>query len=169
MSLSRIEADRYVAPTEEVSLGDVVRSAVENVRPLARKQDCELRVELQDDLPLVRGDFPQLVQLVDNLLSNALRYGCGADGGMVRVSAIRDNGAVHIEVSDSGPGIPREHLPFVTRRFYRVDEARSRNTGGTGLGLAIVKHIVERHRGTLAIDSKAGEGTTVTVRLPIDG
>jgi two-component system phosphate regulon sensor histidine kinase PhoR len=74
---------------------------------------------------------------------------------------------VRLEVADNGPGIPRQHLPFLTRRFYRVDPARSRDTGGTGLGLAIVKHIVERHRGTLAIDSKIGEGTSVTVRLPV--
>jgi two-component system phosphate regulon sensor histidine kinase PhoR len=73
---------------------------------------------------------------------------------------------VRISVSDSGPGIPRQHLPFLTRRFYRVDAARSRDSGGTGLGLAIVKHIVERHRGSLSIDSGPGKGTTVTVLLP---
>ena len=71
-----------------------------------------------------------------------------------------------ISVSDHGPGIPREHLPRVTERFYRVDAARSRESGGTGLGLAIVKHIVERHRGTLDIKSTVGIGTTVTVRFP---
>lgn len=167
MSLSRIEADRFVAPTEEVSIANVVKSAVENVRPLAHKQDCDLRVELQDELPAVRGDFPQLVQLVDNLLSNALRYGCGPESSVIRVSAIREDGAVRIDVSDSGQGIAREHLPFVTRRFYRVDAARSRNSGGTGLGLAIVKHIVERHRGRLDIASTRGVGTTITVLLPV--
>ena len=74
---------------------------------------------------------------------------------------------VAIAVRDHGPGIPREHLPRLTERFYRADPARSRDSGGTGLGLAIVKHIVERHRGSLAIDSVVGEGTTVTVRLPV--
>lgn len=168
MGLSRIEADRFVAPTDKVVLADVIRSAVENVRPLAHDRDCEIRVELQDELPLVKGDFPQLVQVVDNLLSNALRYGCGESGSVIRVSAVVANGSIQLAVADSGSGIPREHLPFITRRFYRVDPARSRDSGGTGLGLAIVKHIVERHRGILSIDSRVGKGTTVTVTLPVE-
>jgi len=169
MGLSRIEADRFVAPTDEVALADVIRSAVENMRPLAHDRDCEIRVELQDGLPAIKGDFPQLVQVMDNLLSNALRYGCGDSGNAIRISAVGENGSIRIAVADSGPGIAREHLPFITRRFYRVDPARSRGSGGTGLGLAIVKHIVERHRGMLSIDSRVGKGATVTVTLPIEG
>lgn len=169
MGLSRIEADRFIVPTDEIAIADVIHSAVENVRPLAHNRDCEIRVELQDELPAVRGDYSQMVQMVDNLLSNALRYGCATSGSSIRVSAVAENGSVKIQVSDSGPGIPREHLPFITRRFYRVDPARSRDSGGTGLGLAIVKHIVERHRGILSINSKVGKGTIITVTLPIDG
>ena len=167
MSLSRIEADRFVAPTEQVSIASVVRSAVESIRSAAQEAGCAIHLELQDDLPMIPGDVPQLAQVLDNLLSNAVRYGCVAGECKVRVSAAVEGSFVRLEVSDSGPGIPREHLPFVTRRFYRVDAARSRETGGTGLGLAIVKHIVERHRGTVAIDSTLGKGTTVTVRLPV--
>jgi len=166
MSLSRIEADRFVAPSDEVSLAAVVRSAVENVRSAGQQCECDIHVELQDNLPLIRGDFAQLVQLLDNLLNNAVRYGCVNPECKIRLSATAEKGMVRLEVSDNGPGIPRQHLPFLTRRFYRVDAARSRDTGGTGLGLAIVKHIVERHRGTLGIDSKIGQGTSVTVRLP---
>jgi len=98
-------------------------------------------------------------------LSNAVRYGCTGPGSKVRLSAARSGSWVTFSVTDYGPGIPREHLPRVTERFYRVDAARSRESGGTGLGLAIVKHIVERHRGTLDIKSTVGEGTSVTVRL----
>jgi two-component system phosphate regulon sensor histidine kinase PhoR len=166
MSLSRIEADRFVAASDTVAIGPVLRSAVERVRTAAQDCGCDLHLELQEDLPAVRGDLAQLSQLIDNLLSNAVRYGCSAAGCKIRASAERDGDSVRIEVSDTGPGIPRQHLPFITRRFYRVDEARSRQSGGTGLGLAIVKHIVERHRGDLKIDSAPGKGTRVTVRLP---
>ncbi len=166
MSLSRIEADRFVAPSDNIAIASVIRTAVDNIRTAAQQCGCEIHLELQDDLPPMPGDFPQLVQLIDNLLSNAVRYGCGDEGSKIRISAASEGSSVRIEVSDSGPGIPRQHLPFVTRRFYRVDEARSRESGGTGLGLAIVKHIVERHRGSLSIHSTPGKGTTVTVILP---
>ncbi len=167
MSLSRIEAGRFVTPDERVSIGKIVVSAIDNARRIPAAQVCGIHLEVQDRLPDVLGDQAQLLQLLDNLISNAIRYGCEAENCAVRVSASADKGVVHITVSDNGPGIPREHLRRVTERFYRVDEARSRESGGTGLGLAIVKHIVERHKGTLDIRSVVGEGTTVTVDLPV--
>ncbi len=169
MSLSRIEADRFVAPAEKASIGSIVRSAVERVRSAAQECGCDLHLDLQEQLPPVPGDFAQIAQVVDNLLANAIRYGCGTKDCKIRVSAAVEGKWIRLDVSDTGPGIAKEHLPFLTRRFYRVDPARSRESGGTGLGLAIVKHIVERHRGTLSIDSTLGKGTTVTVRLPIAG
>jgi two-component system phosphate regulon sensor histidine kinase PhoR len=167
MSLSRLDADRFVRPTEIVSVADVLDAAVTNTRFMANARGCELRTELDADLPDVAGDFDQLVQLFENLLSNAVRYGCGGDRSEIRVRATRDGDSVRVAVADPGPGIPKEHLPRLTERFYRVDSARSRNSGGTGLGLAIVKHIVERHRGSLEIGSEPGRGTTMTVRLPV--
>jgi two-component system phosphate regulon sensor histidine kinase PhoR len=167
MSLSRIEADRFVAPTGEIDLSAVLRRAMQNMRKQAQACGCRLHLELKDDLPPIPGDYAQLSQLVDNLLSNAVRYGCASADCDIRLAAAAGDGFVRIEVSDTGPGIPSHHLPFITRRFYRVDTARSREGGGTGLGLAIVKHIVERHRGTLSIASGEGRGTTVTVRLPL--
>ncbi|HEU5482150.1 MAG TPA: ATP-binding protein, partial [Sphingomicrobium sp.] len=166
MSLSRIEADRFVAPADEVSVDAVIRTAVENLRSTGQKGECDISIEIQDGLPPISGDFPQLVQMLDNLMNNAVRYGCPHPGCRIRVSATLENQSIRLEVSDTGPGIPRQHLPFLTRRFYRVDAARSRDTGGTGLGLAIVKHIVERHGGALSIDSIVDKGTTVTVRVP---
>ncbi|HVM21782.1 MAG TPA: ATP-binding protein [Sphingomicrobium sp.] len=163
MSLSRIEADRFRAPSEDVSLAEVVRSSVANA---AAPESCTIDLRIADDLPPVRGDHAQLAQLVDNLLSNALRYGCGSDDARVDVELAVDGGWVSLGVTDRGPGIPRQHIPRITERFYRVDAARSRESGGTGLGLAIVKHIVERHRGALDIRSTVGVGTSVTVRLP---
>jgi two-component system phosphate regulon sensor histidine kinase PhoR len=165
MSLSRIEADRFVAPSDIVSLEDLIESAAANAAHVRGSAQCQLIVDVAANLPPVRGDRSQLLQVVDNLLSNAVRYGCTGPGSKVRLSAARSGSWVTVSVTDYGPGIPREHLPRVTERFYRVDAARSRESGGTGLGLAIVKHIVERHRGTLDIKSTVGEGTSVTVRL----
>ena len=111
--------------------------------------------------------------MLQNLLDNALKY--GREGGCVQVRATlgRPGGrwparpGVTIAVTDDGQGIPREHLPRLTERFYRVDRGRSRAVGGTGLGLAIVKHIMNRHRGQLAIESEEGHGATFTVWLPL--
>ena len=117
-------------------------------------------------LPNIRGDSRQIVQVLDNLLSNAARYGCSGAQCRIRLCASQENGFVRIEIADEGPAFPRTSV-CLTERFYRVDAARSRDAGGTGLGLAIVKHIVERHRGMLDISSEPGVGTTVAVRLPI--
>ena len=167
MSLSRIEAVRFVTPADRVSVAEVAGSAVENAGRIAGAQQCSIRLDVEQDLPAVLGDHAQLMQLLDNLLSNAVRYGCERGDCTIRVTAIRDNGWIRLSVADNGPGIPREHLRRVTERFYRADAARSRETGGTGLGLAIVKHVVERHKGTLDIRSTVGEGTEVAVRLPV--
>ena len=114
----------------------------------------------------VRGDHNQLEQLVRNLVDNAMKY--GAEDLPVTVTLQREErGMALLTVRDRGEGIAAEHIPHLTRRFYRTDPGRSRAAGGTGLGLAIVKHIVERHRGRLDISSQEGEGTTVAVRIPI--
>ena len=108
-----------------------------------------------------------MAEVFENLIGNAIRY--GREGGEVRVAA-RPEPAGHITVSveDEGEGIPAEHIPRLTERFYRVDAARSRERGGTGLGLAIVKHIVSRHRGRLAIESEPGRGSRFSVILPAE-
>lgn len=166
MSLSRIEADRFIAPREDVSIGEVAEMATANARELAHQRQSALELNVEPGLPPIRGDFAQLLQMTDNLVTNAIRYGCGTRGCTVRIAARRERGGVALAVSDDGEGITAEHLPRLTERFYRVDEARSRDSGGTGLGLAIVKHIVERHRGTVEIRSAPGRGTEVIVRLP---
>ncbi len=166
MSLSRIEADRYRAPDERVDLGEVARIAVEHAATLAERRGCTLEASIEPSLPPVMGDFGQLLQLADNLLGNAIRYGCSDRSCVARISIRIQGNQVTLTVSDEGDGISTEHLPRLTERFYRVDSARSRESGGTGLGLAIVKHIVERHRGTLDIRSEPGRGTDVAVSLP---
>jgi two-component system phosphate regulon sensor histidine kinase PhoR len=167
MSLSRIEADRFIAATDRISIAQVIASAVDNSAVMGGKKACRIEVAVGDDLPAVAGDYPQLVQLFDNLISNGIRYGCFNPDCLIKVSAAVEGQQLRVTVADNGPGIPREHLPRVTERFYRADPARSRDSGGTGLGLAIVKHIVERHRGRLLIRSEVSEGTVVTVHLPL--
>ncbi len=167
MSLSRIEADRFLAPAENVSIDEVVRLAIANASQARTAGQCEFAVDIPKGLPMARGDRAQLVQVFDNLLSNALRYGCDRPDSKIDITCERSGRWMTVTVTDHGPGIAREHLPRITERFYRVDAARSRESGGTGLGLAIVKHIVERHRGSLEIKSTIGIGTSVAVRLPV--
>jgi two-component system phosphate regulon sensor histidine kinase PhoR len=167
MSLSRIEADRYRLPEDRVDLGEIARIAVKQAAPLAERRGCRIATDIADDLPPVAGDFAQLLQLADNLIGNAIRYGCNKDSPEIVVSVQSDASRVTLGVSDQGDGIPPEHLPRLTERFYRVDPGRSRDSGGTGLGLAIVKHIAERHRGTIDIRSAPGHGTQVSASIPI--
>jgi len=167
MSLSRIEADRYRLPDERVDLGEVARIAVKQASPLAERRGCRIESDIADGLPAVAGDFGQLLQVADNLIGNAIRYGCSEQSPVIVVSVQSSASRVTLTVSDRGEGITPEHLPRLTERFYRVDSARSRESGGTGLGLAIVKHIAERHRGTLDIRSAPGRGTEVSVSIPM--
>jgi two-component system phosphate regulon sensor histidine kinase PhoR len=164
ISLSRIEAERFSPPRDALDLGQLVRDAVAGCRGLAEERGSEIEVEIEPALPPVAGDLSQILQLVDNLVSNALRY--GRKGAPVRVALRRERDMVHLQVADEGEGIAAEHIPRITERFYRVDPSRSRSLGGTGLGLSIVKHIVERHRGRLRFESELGKGTIVHVLLP---
>ena len=167
MSLSRIEADRFNPPDDLIGLQEVVRLAIEHAAPLLERRHCTIRPDLASDVPEVRGDFGQLLQLADNLIGNALRYGCNAQHCLIDVAVRREGPRALLVVRDHGDGIAADHIPRLTERFYRVDAARSRDSGGTGLGLAIVKHIVERHRGTIDIRSAPGKGTEVSVALPL--
>jgi two-component system phosphate regulon sensor histidine kinase PhoR len=164
ISLSRIEAERFSTPREALSLADLVEQVVEESRRAATKCGSDLLVEAEPDLPSVVGDPIQILQLIENLVSNALRY--GRAGTPVTIRLARNGAMIRLSVSDEGEGIASEHIPRITERFYRVDPSRSRALGGTGLGMAIVKHIVERHRGRLAIESVVAQGTTFHVLLP---
>jgi len=165
ISLSRIEAERFSLPTEAIPLKPLALEAQKHCRNSAEDRGTAIEIDVPDDLPDIVGDHSQLLQLVENLISNAIRY--GRDGGKVFVKAAPERAMIHLSVRDEGEGIAAEHIPRITERFYRVDPGRSRSQGGTGLGLSIVKHIVERHRGRLRIASRIGEGTTVHVLLPV--
>jgi two-component system phosphate regulon sensor histidine kinase PhoR len=165
ISLSRIEAEKFTAPTDAIDLAPLIDHALDSARRMADERGSALVREVEEDLPQIAADRSQVLQLLDNLITNALRY--GEPGTPVTVSADAEGPMVHLAVADRGEGIAPEHVKRVTERFYRVDTSRSRSLGGTGLGLSIVKHIVQRHRGRLMIDSELGRGTTVHVLLPV--
>jgi two-component system, OmpR family, phosphate regulon sensor histidine kinase PhoR len=167
VSLSRIEAERFNPPSEPLALARLVEEVRDNVRHMAAERGSEIGLEAPGDLPDVAGDRAELLQLIENLVTNALRY--GRPGTPVSVALAHEGGQVHLAVSDQGEGIAAEHIARITERFYRVDPGRSRSLGGTGLGLSIVKHVVERHRGRLRIESEVGRGTIVHVLLPVAG
>ncbi len=192
LSLSRIELNEHIAPEGQADLALAVMDVVDSLGPLARERGVRLEV----DLPTVGeavspGDRDQVVQVVQNLIDNALKY--SPAGGAVRISletglsadaavASRAANAARLSlltpdhgpelyavlrVSDSGLGLAREHLPRLTERFYRVEGQKSGERPGTGLGLAIVKHIMNRHRGGMAVESLEGQGSTFTVYFPL--
>ena len=171
LSLSRVEIEERVPPREEVNLGQVIRGTMDILSMRAAERRVTLELDCPADVPTVLGDADQLTQVFRNLIENAIRYG-RADGRVAiavrAVERIPERGVpgVAASVSDEGEGIPPDALPRLTERFFRVDKARSKALGSTGLGLAIVKHIVSRHRGRLAIDSKLGQGSRFTVFIP---
>jgi two-component system phosphate regulon sensor histidine kinase PhoR len=171
LSLSRIELDEHVPPDTPVDMAGLLSGVIKLLEQRAAEKNMTLVLALPDDLPAVPGEADQLVQVFQNLIDNAIKY--GRAGTAVRITAQMidrlpslGKPGITFAVADRGEGISAEHLPRLTERFYRTDAARSRALGGTGLGLAIVKHIVNRHRGALAITSEPGIGTTVTVSLP---
>ncbi len=177
LSLSRIELNEHTRPSRAVDVRRAIVSVIEGLEPKARARDVAVGLEAPDDLPAARGEPDELTQVFQNLIENAVKYTLPGTSVTVAVSALergptgmpRDaqGPVLAVAVRDHGEGIAQEHIPRLTERFYRVDSARSRKMGGTGLGLAIVKHVVNRHRGVLAIDSTVGQGSVFTVYLPI--
>jgi two-component system, OmpR family, phosphate regulon sensor histidine kinase PhoR len=168
LGLSRIEITEHRPPSGEADLATIARAEVAALTPLLQGRGVQLTLELEEGALAAPADAEQLAQVMRNLLENAIRY--GRENGQVVLRTAheerRGQPGVTLSVSDDGPGIPKEHIPRLTERFYRVDRGRSRAAGGTGLGLAIVKHIVNRHRGMLAIESQEGMGATFRIWLP---
>ena len=164
MSLSKIEAEKHDQPGSHVDLSKLVERSARDVASPDRTNRLKFSIDPQI---AVLGDQSQLEQLVRNLVDNALKYG-QPDTAVEVALDVTDGEQARLAVTDQGEGIAPDHIPHLTRRFYRTDPGRSRASGGTGLGLAIVKHIVERHRGRLDITSELGKGTCVTVRIPAE-
>ena len=168
LSLSRIESEGDLLERVPVDLLRTIRAAAGTAVNEAHRRTVTLELPTPDADPIrVIGHEGRLEQVWINLLTNAMKY--NRDGGSVRVSAEAqtERGMAVVRISDTGPGIPAEHLPRIFERFYRVDKSRSRDQGGTGLGLAIVKHIVRTHRGHVEVTSTSGEGTVFEIQLPL--
>lgn len=165
LQLSRLDNQQLKWNFEEVSLVELVRSAVERMEMEAMARHQVLNCYVMGDIPLIEADYGRLEQVVFNLVGNAIKY--TPENGKVTVYVGKIYNEVYFKVTDTGIGIPENDLPRIFERFYRVDKARSREMGGTGLGLAIAKEIVEAHGGTIAITSQVDHGTEITVRIPI--
>lgn len=171
LTLSRIETGKGKAQFEKVDLRGPLLHVIDALRPMAQGTNTEINSKITDEKQaiFVHGSGDELIQLFENLIENAIKYG-GSNGTVViNLNEAENENEITVEVSDSGPGIPEEHIPRLVERFYRVDIETSRGKQGTGLGLSIVKHIVQRHGGRLNIRSKIGEGSTFVVTLPTLG
>ena len=187
LSLSRIELNEHIAPSGKVDLARTIQDVSDAIRPLTAEREVKISVRADANAGSVTGDRDQLVQVIQNLVDNAVKYTprrgdvrvdlefainleaarapsrSGVSLSLLSPDASDGQSYAVLRVSDFGQGIARQHLPRLSERFYRVEGQRS---GGTGLGLAIVKHIINRHRGGLTVESAEGEGTTFSVYLP---
>ncbi|MFB4166693.1 two-component system histidine kinase PnpS [Virgibacillus sp. JSM 102003] len=163
LTLSRLEKDEFMLVRTTLNMSEIVDEVLPIINQSAKQKGISLTAEAGDNIT-IQADKERVKQVMINLLTNALSY--TSEEGEVRLEITDTEDIVHIQVSDTGIGISQEAIPRIFERFYRVDKARSRNTGGTGLGLAIVKHIVEVHEGKITVDSELNNGSTFHVYLP---
>jgi signal transduction histidine kinase len=166
-TLSLAEAGQLQLKRQPVDLGDLSATLVQRMSPLAQTREVGIETEIKEGLPLVSVDADRIVQVLTNLLDNALRY--TPAGGQITVRVNQVDGQVQMSVEDEGPGIPEEQIPYVFERFWRGDRSRSRDSGGSGLGLSIARQLVELHGGTISATSAPGKGSTFWIALPTIG
>ena len=167
LTLSRFDSDRDALKLSLFPFAGAVKDIYNAVYMDAQKHDHTLTLDLEPGLPQVLADRERVIQVMMNIVSNSIKY--TPDGGNIAIRAGRERNRVWMGGDDDGIGIPEEDRPRIFERFYRVDKARSRQSGGTGLGLSIAKEIVDRHRGRLAILDKDGPGLAVRLDLYIEG
>ena len=172
LSLSKVEVIERMRPEEPADLTNLITMTMELFAKRARDRSMNIKLDMVDNLPLIEGDADELLQVFNNLVDNAIKYGREKTNIHIKmrvIDRIPDTGdtGISIVVENEGDGINPEEVPRLTERFYRTNKGRSRALGGTGLGLAIVKHIITRHRGRLIINSNLNDKTTFTVFLPL--
>jgi heavy metal sensor kinase len=164
--LARSDAGKEQLSFEDVDIKELITGLSANIEALAQDKGIKFTVDAKETLT-VSGDKVKLRQLFINILENAVRY--TPANGNIAVSLVQKDANAVVTIADTGIGIPPEHLPHIFERFYRVDKARARADGGVGLGLAIAKIIAESHKGTIAVASEVGKGTTFTISIPLKG
>jgi two-component system phosphate regulon sensor histidine kinase PhoR len=164
LTLSKLETKEAVLQVEDIQLREIVKECLDSKDLLAEEFNVVMEVEPENTEMLINGDRQLLRTALNNLVDNAIKY--NHPGGKVIIRVLQDDDHVILQVQDTGIGVPREELPRVFERFYRVDKARSRETGGTGLGLSIVKHIADLHGGGVDVTSVEGEGSIFSIRVP---
>ncbi len=164
LTLSRLD-EGQAPPQTPLDLAPILYDLADEMAPLIQTAGLHLQVDVPPHLPAVATDAESMRMVMRNLLDNAIKY--TPSGGRVTLRAQAEDGMVCIAVSDTGPGIPADHLPHIFERFYRVDKTRSRRQSGAGLGLSLVRSIVEIHGGQVQVHSVPGEGSTFTIYLPI--
>ena len=165
LSLVKMDKAETVLNTEEVDINLLIKQILKRLRPIAAAKKVEIIYETIREV-VAEVDETKLSLAITNLVENAIKY--NTEGGSVKVSLDADHKFFYIKVSDTGIGIPEAEYESIFERFYRVDKARSRSTGGTGLGLSITKNIILKHKGIIKLSSKEEEGSTFTVRIPLN-
>ena len=143
----------------------IIEKVISSLKPAAEKKGLELKGDYPADLPLLQVDVRRLEQVVYNLVENAIKY---TNNGGITVRTFLTKESIIIEIKDTGIGIPKQDLPKIWDRFYRVDQSRTRKTGGTGLGLYVAKQIIEAHGGDISVKSQENEGTIFTISLKVE-
>ncbi|MCX5513567.1 two-component sensor histidine kinase [Kaistia algarum] len=166
LSLSRIEMKAHMRPESPVDLTAIIRGVVDALEPQARDLSVVIETQFPAGPLMVAGDRDELIQVFQNLVENACKYGRSGGRVLVEAKASEDGRLACVAVRDFGPGISPEHLPRLTERFYRADHEATGAQRGTGLGLAIVKHILNRHKARLNIESRPGDGAVFTIEFP---
>ena len=164
LSLSRIELQEHIKPNEDVDINEIISHSIELHSELFKKKGVACNFEKKITNGKFKGDRNRLIEVFNNLIDNAVKY--SEKNTKINLLAKDDDKNINVVIKDEGIGIPREHIPKITERFFRVNPEKSKEAGGTGLGLAIVKHIVNQHRGEMQITSEEGKGTEISLTFP---
>jgi two-component system phosphate regulon sensor histidine kinase PhoR len=165
LTVSDIELGEKSLFFESIPVGEAIESALHIIEPRAANKGITIERDIPEDMEPLNGDRDSLEQVFLNILDNAVKF--TPEAGTISVSTFIEEDRCAVRITDTGIGIPKEELPRLGERFYRVDKTRSRELGGTGLGLSIVKHLMKAHRGSFEVESQLGRGTTVTLRFPL--